>query len=126
MGSNYRKIMIIDDSTHVRESLAFYLKKMGYEVIETANSRTALNLITGNNIGLFIIDIDMQEMDGVTFFKEINENEDTSKIPIIMVSTENRYNIIEEMSSTGTKSWMISPYQPARLFATVKQLMTVY
>ncbi len=117
--------MIFDDSSLIRTSLAFYLNKMGYCIIEVADARTAINLMMKSAIDLFIIDIDMADMERIEFLNAIKNNEITRNIPIIMISSEYSYNILEEYDNTGTTSWTINPFEPAKLFVAIKNLLVM-
>lgn|GEM_PF-5371509 len=125
MGIILKNIMIFDDSSLIRTSLAFYLNKMGYCIIEVADARTAINLMMKSAIDLFIIDIDMADMERIEFLNAIKNNEITRNIPIIMISSEYSYNILEEYDNTGTTSWTINPFEPAKLFVAIKNLLVM-
>ena len=125
MGIILKNIMIFDDSSLIRTSLAFYLNKMGYCIIEVADARTAINLMMKSAIDLFIIDIDMADMERIEFLNAIKNNENTRNIPIIMISSEYSYNILEEYDNTGTRSWTINPFEPAKLFVAIKNLLVM-
>ena len=71
-----KKILVVDDSKAIRQSLIFTLKGEGYEVIEAANGVDALNLMKDNIIGLFISDVNMPEMDGIELLKQIKQDKD--------------------------------------------------
>jgi len=125
VGIILKNIMIFDDSSLIRTSLAFYLNKMGYCIIEVADARTAINLMMKSAIDLFIIDIDMADMERIEFLNAIKNNEITRNIPIIMISSEYSYNILEEYDNTGTTSWTINPFEPAKLFVAIKNLLVM-
>jgi len=120
-----KKIMVVDDSTAIRTSLAFTLKSAGYEVVEAANGVDALNLMKQHAIGLFISDINMPEMDGITLLKKIKEDKDYSHTPVIMLTTESSGEMIDQGKSAGAKAWIIKPFGPDQLIGAVKKLFIV-
>jgi len=120
-----RKIMVVDDSNAIRQSLIFTLKSSGYEVVEAANGVDALKLMKEHSIGLFISDVNMPEMDGITLLKKIKEDKDYKHTPVIMLTTEASGDMITEGKEAGAKAWMIKPFQPDQLVDAVKKLFIV-
>jgi two-component system, chemotaxis family, chemotaxis protein CheY len=117
-----KKIMIVDDSNAVRQSLAFALKSAGYEVLEASNGVDALILMKEHAIGLFISDVNMPEMDGITLLKKIKEDRENKHAPVIMLTTENDNKMITLGKEAGAKAWMIKPFQVEQLIEAVKKL----
>jgi two-component system chemotaxis response regulator CheY len=117
-----KKIMVVDDSNAVRQSLAFALKNAGYEVIEASNGIDALTLMKEHPIGLFISDVNMPEMDGITLLRKIKEDRENKHAPVIMLTTESDAEMISLGKQAGAKAWMIKPFQPEQLVDAVKKL----
>lgn len=117
-----KKIMVIDDSNAIRQSLVFTLKSAGYEAIEASNGAVALDLMKQCSVGLFISDVNMPEMDGITLLKKIKSDATYKHTPIIMLTTESSLDLIEEGKKAGAKAWMIKPFQPDQLLDAVKKL----
>jgi two-component system chemotaxis response regulator CheY len=120
-----KKIMVVDDSNAIRQSLGFTLKSAGYEVVEAGNGVDALKLMKEHSIGLFISDVNMPEMDGITLLKKIKCDKDYMHTPVIMLTTEASGDMINEGKEAGAKAWMIKPFQPDQLLNAVKKLFTV-
>jgi two-component system chemotaxis response regulator CheY len=117
-----KKIMIIDDSNAIRQSLSFALKSAGYEVIEASNGEVALNLMKDFQIGLFISDVNMPEMDGISLLKRIKQDSSYNHTPVIMLTTESGMDKISEGRAAGAKAWIIKPFHPDELIDAVKKL----
>jgi len=120
-----KKVMVIDDSKAIRQSLVFALKTAGYEVVEAANGVDALSLMKEHSIGLFISDINMPEMDGITLLKKIKEDKDHKHTPVIMLTTESTGDMITEGKEAGARAWIIKPFQPDQLINAVKKLFVL-
>lgn len=117
-----KKILVIDDSRAIRQSLMVALSKEGYEVIEAENGIHALELMKTNPIGLFISDVNMPEMDGITFLKKIKEDRDNRHTPVIMLTTESDTAMIDAGKEAGARAWMTKPFKNDELVAAVKKL----
>ncbi len=120
-----KKIMIVDDSNAVRQSLKSVLQFGGYDVVEAANGMDALMLMKEHSIGLFISDINMPEMDGITLLKKIKDDKNYKFTPVIMLTTESSGDDINRGKEAGARAWMIKPFQPEQLLAAVKTLYAV-
>lgn len=120
-----KKILIIDDSITIRQTVGICLTGAGYSVLEAINGLDALEKMEKNLIGLFICDVNMPEMDGITFLKKMKENEAYCHTPVIMLTTESSDDKLAEGRKAGAKAWMVKPFQPSQLLDTVKKLITV-
>lgn len=120
-----KKIMVVDDSNAIRESLVFTLKNAGYDVVESSNGEDALILMKKHSIGLFISDVNMPGMDGITLLKKIKEDKDYKHTPVIMLTTEGSGDMINAGKEAGAKAWMIKPFQQKDLIEAVKKLFII-
>jgi len=120
-----KKVMIVDDSNAIRQSLKSILQFGGYGVIEASNGMDALVKMKEHAIGLFISDINMPEMDGITLLKKIKEDKDYKHTPVIMLTTETTGDMITEGKEAGARAWMIKPFQPEQLLTAVKKLFVI-
>ncbi|MBE0437255.1 MAG: response regulator, partial [Methylomicrobium sp.] len=62
-----KTIMIVDDSASIRQVVSIALKGGGYDVLEACDGKDALNKLKGQRIHLIITDVNMPNMDGITF-----------------------------------------------------------
>ena len=69
-----KTILIVDDSVSLRQVVSMALKSAGYEVIEGCDGKDALAKLTGQRVHLIISDVNMPNMDGITFLKEVKKN----------------------------------------------------
>ena len=66
-------ILIVDDSTSIRNMLRATLQPMGYQILEAAGGRAGLEQVKQARIDLVISDVVMPEMDGPTMFGELRK-----------------------------------------------------
>ena len=82
-----RTILLVDDSSAVRETVSEVLGAEGYRVLEAENGRQALELLRkGPEPGLILLDLMMPVMDGWQFLKERATSAALSEIPVIVLS----------------------------------------
>lgn len=120
MASN---IMIVDDSVSVRKMVAFTLENAGYTVSEAENGRDALEkLKTTQNIHMFILDLNMPDMDGIELTGLLRSMDDYHFTPIVMLSTESQTSTKNEARSAGATGWITKPFKPYELINVVEKV----
>ncbi|MDH5718466.1 MAG: response regulator [Spirochaetia bacterium] len=120
-----KKIMIIDDSASIRQVVSLTLKESGYEVMDAIDGQDALNKLTGDKIHLIICDVNMPNLDGIQFVKEVKNNPQYANYkftPIIMLTTESEEEKKLQGQAAGAKAWIVKPFLPERLLAAVQKL----
>ena len=118
-----KTIMVVDDSSSVRQVVSITLKGAGYDVIEAGDGKEALNKLNGQKIHLIISDVNMPNMDGITLVKEVKKLSNYRFIPIIMLTTESQETEKQEGQLAGAKAWVVKPFQPALLLTAVSKLV---
>jgi two-component system, chemotaxis family, chemotaxis protein CheY len=118
-----KTILIVDDSASIRQVVSIALKGAGYDVIEGCDGRDALSKLTGQKVHLMISDVNMPNMDGITFVKEVKKLPDYKFTPIIMLTTESQENKKQEGQAAGAKAWVVKPFQPAQMLTAVSKLV---
>jgi two-component system chemotaxis response regulator CheY len=118
-----KTIMIVDDSASMRQVVSIALRDAGYELIEAGDGQEALKKLDGTKIHLIISDINMPNMDGVSFVKEVKQNPKYKFTPIIMLTTEVSQAKKDAAKEAGAKAWVTKPFQPKNLLDAVSKLI---
>ncbi|MBV4473599.1 response regulator [Pseudomonas sp. B2M1-30] len=118
-----KTILVVDDSSSVRQVVGIALKAAGYDIIEASDGRDALSKLTGQKVHLMISDVNMPNMDGITFVKEVKKLPAYKFTPIIMLTTESQDSKKLEGQAAGAKAWIVKPFQPAQMMAAVSKLI---
>ncbi len=118
-----KTIMIVDDSASMRQVVGIALKDAGYEMIEASDGKDALKKLDGTKIHLIVSDINMPNMDGITFVKEVKQHPKYKFTPIIMLTTEVNQAKKEAAKEAGAKAWVTKPFQPKNLLEAISKLI---
>ncbi|EOU1109655.1 response regulator [Clostridium perfringens] len=118
-----KKVLIVDDEEHIRELIKFNLKKEGYDIEVAINGVEALNIIREIKFDLILLDLMLPEIDGLEVCKEIRRNEETSDIPVMMITAKG-----EEFDKVlglelGADDYITKPFSIRELMARVKALL---
>ncbi|MXQ52952.1 response regulator transcription factor [Shimazuella alba] len=113
-------ILIVEDDLHIRKMIAFYLKKKGFEVVESDNGNHALTIVNSQSIDLVVLDIMLPEKDGWEICREIRKHRDT---PILMVTAKRETDQRIKGLEIGADDYITKPFDPLELAARVKALL---
>jgi two-component system chemotaxis response regulator CheY len=117
-----KTIMVVDDSSSLRQVVSLALKSAGYDVFEAADGKDALSKLTGQKVHLVVSDVNMPNMDGITFVKEMRKLPAYRFTPVIMLTTENQEAKKAEGQAAGAKAWMVKPFKPEQMLMAVSKL----
>ena len=118
-----KTVMIVDDSASLRQVVNIALSGAGYTVIEACDGRDALGKLNGDKIHLVISDVNMPNMDGISFVKELKKLANYKFTPVIMLTTESQESKKAEGQAAGAKAWVVKPFQPQTMLAAVSKLI---
>jgi two-component system chemotaxis response regulator CheY len=118
------KILVVDDSSTVRDEVAGFLRKNGLEVDTAVDGRDGLAKLKANSgIKLVISDVNMPNMDGLTMAEKIRGELANSSVNIIMLTTESSPSMKERGKAAGVKGWIVKPFKGDAVLATFKKLV---
>ena len=118
-----KTILIVDDSISLRQVVTIALTNAGYEVIEACDGKDALAKLTGQKIHLMISDVNMPNMDGISFLKAVRQLPSYKFTPVIMLTTEAGEGMKKEGQAAGARAWVVKPFRPEQLLVAVSKLI---
>ncbi len=118
-----KRIMTIDDSPSRRQMVALTLESAGYEVVEARDGRDALGKADGREYHLFLTDLNMPGMDGIELTRKLRAIPAYKFVPIVLLTTESQPEKKMQGKAAGATGWIVKPFQPADLLATIKKVV---
>jgi two-component system, chemotaxis family, chemotaxis protein CheY len=118
-------VMIVDDSSMMRLALRSALAEAGYIVLEAIHGLDALAKLKSSQqrINLIICDVNMPEMDGITFVQTYRAIPELQYIPVLMLTTESGQDKKEAGKAAGVRAWMVKPFNKESLMSAVGKLV---
>lgn len=115
-----KTILVIDDEKTIRVLLENYLKKE-YEVVTKSDGEEGLNwLQEGNFPDLIVVDIQMPNLDGYEFIKNVRASGYFKEIPIIMLSgIESSAEKVKTLKM-GANDYIVKPFNPEELAVRIE------
>jgi two-component system, chemotaxis family, chemotaxis protein CheY len=110
MGNN---VLLVDDSSTMRKIVGRSLRQAGIEfdnIFEAADGLQALEILEKESVDIVLSDINMPNMDGISFLREKANRPNIKGIPVFMISTETGDDIIGEAKSLGAVGAIKKPF----------------
>lgn len=117
------KILVVDDSNSIRDMVSFTLKSAGYETTEAKDGLDGLNKGKAGSFDLVISDVNMPNMDGITLCQELRKLASFKFTPILMLTTESTAEMKMRGKTAGATGWLVKPFNPDKLLATIKRVV---
>ncbi len=117
-------ILIVDDSSALRRTMALSLERKGYHVLEARDGEEGLEQMNQNpNIGLVICDIEMPKMNGFDLLRARQKNSHLQKIPVAMLTSRNSEKHQNVAFELGANAYFTKPYVEDPFIAAIKKLI---
>jgi CheY-like chemotaxis protein len=110
-----KRILIVDDEERVREMIGFRLRLFGYEVLEAANGREALDVAQREKPDLVLLDVMMPELDGFQVCSRLKQDEATRGIPVVILTAKAEAKDVTRAVNSGAADYVVKPYDPVVL-----------
>lgn len=117
------QLLIVDDSTSMRQMVAFALASGGYDVSQAEDGQAALELARGKRFDAVVTDVNMPRMDGIQLIRELRQLPDYRFTPLLMLTTESGGDKKQEGKAAGATGWLVKPFDPEQLLATVRKVL---
>jgi len=118
-----KTILAVDDSSSLRQMVAFTLKGKGYTVIEAADGEEGLAKARTQGVDLVLTDQNMPKMDGLTLVKNLRAMASYARTPILMLTTESGDDMKAKGKAAGATGWLVKPFDPPKLLEVVKKVL---
>ena len=119
-----KTILIVDDSTSLRVVVKIALVRAGYEVLEAGDGVEGLAALDkAGKVNLIVSDVNMPNMDGITFVTQVKQHPRHKFTPVIMLTTEGQDGKKEQGRAAGAKAWIVKPFNPPQLLDAVSKLI---
>jgi PAS domain S-box-containing protein len=120
------RLLVVDAAEANRYTTARWLRGAGFEVLEAGTGEEALQLASGNNIDLVVLEVRLPDQSGFDVVRSIKQTPRLSHVPVVhlsasFTSSEWRTHGLE----AGADAFLVQPVQPGELLATVRSLLRV-
>ncbi len=117
-------ILIVDDEKNYLLVLSAVLEEEGYEVLTTASSLEALEILKASDVDLVLTDMKMPGMDGIEVLEQIKTRD--PELPVIMMTAHGTVDKAVEAMQKGAYSYILKPFDNERLTLYAKKAIATY
>ncbi|MFO7726478.1 MAG: hybrid sensor histidine kinase/response regulator [Oceanipulchritudo sp.] len=119
------RILVVDDSAMARRQIQFFLNRDGFEVFEAKSGEEALWLVNEVDPDLVLMDIVMEEMDGMETCRRIKEDPRNATLPVIFLSARGERKEIVRGFNCGAIDYIVKPFHPAESLTRIRTHLRV-
>lgn len=118
-----KKVLICDDEPHIIESLAYVVKREGYEAIKAEDGEEGLKKASEMLPDLIFLDVMMPKMSGYEVCEQLKKDERTKGIYIIILTARGEEADEIKAKQVGADEYITKPYSPRRLSARLHEVL---
>ena len=116
------KILAVDDNSISLAAIEQELKD-AYEVIPLNSGTRALQYLKRERPDLILLDIQMEQKNGIETLKEIRDREECKDIPVIMLTSMRNKEMVVESAKLGIVDYVIKPFNKQDLRERVDRVL---
>jgi two-component system chemotaxis response regulator CheY len=118
-----KTILVVDDSSTVRQQLQTMLTAGGFSVLEAQDGMHGLEVAAREHVDMFIVDVNMPRMNGIEMVGEVRKLAAHSSTPIFMLTTESTRGVMAMGKSAGATAWIIKPFRSELLMKGIHRVL---
>ncbi len=118
-----KKILLADDEEDIKTVIKLYLESKGYDVVTSYDGLDTLDKVKAEKPDLILLDIMMPVINGFEVCKQLKADENTSHIPIVMLSAASHADSVEQAIEAGAVDYIMKPFEPPRIEAILKKIL---
>ena len=115
-----KQIVVVEDDPDILKIVAATLQEHEFEVAMAMDGRTGLELIRETQPHAVVMDIMMPEMNGIDVLRALKQSEDTSDIPVILLTVKSDINSKISGFVAGASRYMTKPFDIDDLVSNVR------
>lgn len=120
--ANRKKVLVVDDVA-ISLSVTEQALREEYDVVTANSGSRALRYLRKERPDLILLDIRMDDMDGIETLKEIRKMDNRADIPVIMLTGQNEKASVLEAAKLGIYDYMLKPFAAQDLLSRVQNAL---
>ena len=114
------KILVVDDDVQMLELIGQLLEREGYRVMTATSAREVTTLLKSHVPDLFIIDVMLRDVDGLTLCRQLRRDQHTKNQPIIFIASQNSPYDVTDALAVGGDDYIAKPFAVRELIARLR------
>lgn len=118
--ADLKNVLVVDDEKMIREAVASYLQKQGFEVLQAETGREALQILKKETIAFVILDLMLPDLSGEEVCATIRKQ---SRVPIIMLTAKTMETDMLNGLNLGADDYITKPFSLKNLYARMQAVL---
>lgn len=118
-----QSILVIEDDPGILEALATRLRRHDFLVRTASRAAEGLAQARSDRPDLVLLDLRLPDADGLTVCQELADDPATCLIPIIVLSGQDRRDLVRCCRAAGCRYFMSKPYDPSALLILIRHAL---
>lgn len=119
-----KKILFVEDEATLQEALGDVLQQSGYKVIKALDGESGIRLAKSEKPDLILLDMVIPYKDGFEVLMELKEDEETTDIPVIILTNLEGMKDIDKALAAGAKNYLVkTKYKLEEVIEKIKKVI---
>ncbi len=118
-------LLIVDDDASAREGLRSVFENAGHRTIAVSDAPSALRLLHKQPCDLVMLDVELPEIDGLTFCRLLRAQPAMQKLPVVVFSASDSEVRKVEAFNAGVDDYIVKPSTPGELLSRVTSHLNI-
>ena len=119
------RVLIVDDSLSVRNSLAQLMRDSGYEALLARDGLEAINIIRAEDPDIVLTDLEMPRMNGFDLISYIRNTSDRPGLPVVMITSRNMAKHRQQAEAAGVNRFIAKPFVDDEILECIETELSV-
>jgi two-component system, OmpR family, alkaline phosphatase synthesis response regulator PhoP len=116
-------ILAVEDDDDIGELLKYTLLKEGYQTSLVLSGEDALKTAVSGKYDLFLLDLMLPGIDGLTLCKTLKADPNTAHTPVIMITAKGEEADVVAGLELGADDYIVKPFSPRVLIARIRAVL---
>ncbi|WP_018294856.1 ATPase, T2SS/T4P/T4SS family [Mariprofundus ferrooxydans] len=126
IASDQQTVLVVDDSSSVRNLVEFVLDADGYKVLQAEDGQQAWDMLQRMKPSLVLTDCEMPNMTGMELLKQMREQDRFDDVPVILLTARRSEEDEVQGLKAGAADYIGKPVEPLKLQARVRKTLSLY
>jgi two-component system alkaline phosphatase synthesis response regulator PhoP len=118
------RVLVVDDEPDVLLLCRLNLQQGGHDLLEASNGSSALELARERHPDVIVLDLMMPGMNGYEVLETLQQDEETSEIPVLVLTAKSLREDRERSHEMGASGFLTKPFLPSELCEMVESLIS--
>ena len=120
------RVLVVDDSPAMRALIKKILSSSGLPIeliVDASDGVEGLSRLRENPVNLILSDINMPNMDGEEFIRQVRSDKNYREVPVLMITTDNSTARVLRLRQLGAQGYICKPFTPEMIKEKVLSVM---